>query len=368
MKRVNHLYDQIADFSNLLRAFYKARKGKRKNANVAAFEVRLEWELLALKEELQSGSYRPGGYRTFIISDPKERMISAAPFRDRVVHHALCNLIEPVFDRTFIFDTYANRLGKGTHASIRRCQGFLRRYPYVLKADIRKYFPSIDHDILMSLIGRKVKCKKTLGLCAQIIDNSNPQERVLDYHAGDHLFTPAARRKGLPMGNLTSQFFANLYLSPLDHFVKEELRVKGYVRYVDDFVVFGKSKRELWDIKDAIDRFLSAELRLRLHPSKTFVFPSANGVAFLGQKVRRTHRTLLKANVSRMRKRLKKRLLAFHESRLSCETLEMQLNSWLGHARQADSWRLEKEVFRYLKHGKGVPLFEKENGGWAVLG
>ena len=184
MKRFNQLFDQVADFSNLLRAFYKARKGKRKNANVAVFEAKLEWELLTLKEELQGGTYRPGGYRTFTIRDPKERMISAAPFRDRVVHHALCNIIEPVLDKTFIFDTYANRMGKGTHAGIRRCQQYMRQYKYVLKADIRKYFPSIDHAILLGLIGRKIKCKKTLALCRLIVENTGarlPPRRRLIY-------------------------------------------------------------------------------------------------------------------------------------------------------------------------------------------
>jgi RNA-directed DNA polymerase len=367
MKRHNHLFEQITDCQNLLAAFYKARKGKRKNANVAVFEARLEWELLALREELRSGTYQPGKYRTFLIRDPKERMISAAPFRDRVVHHALCNVIEPIFDRTFIHDSYANRKGRGTHAGIRKCQAYLREYPYALKADIRKYFPTIDHELLMGLIEKKIKCRQTLALCRLIIANSNPQEEVKDYFPGDDLFSPAGRRKGLPMGNLTSQFFANLYLSPLDHFVKEELRVKGYARYVDDFVLFGQSKKELWEKKSAIDHFLATQLRLRLHPGKTRVFPSTNGAAFLGQKIFQSHRVLLKDNVKRMRRRLRKRLALFQKKELSAERLELQLNSWLGHARQAHSHHLVEGLYRRLKHENGVLLFVKPNGAWAVL-
>lgn len=144
MKRFGNLYNDICAISNLRQAFYKARKGKKKTHPIAAFEVNLEWELLRLHEELTNRSYHPGQYNTFKIYDPKERMISAAPFRDRVVHHALCNIIEPIFEPTLISDTYANRKGKGTHAGIHRCQHFLRQYQFVLKADIRKYFPSID--------------------------------------------------------------------------------------------------------------------------------------------------------------------------------------------------------------------------------
>ncbi|HAD10942.1 MAG TPA: RNA-dependent DNA polymerase, partial [Saprospirales bacterium] len=238
MKRLGGLFESIITFDNLLLAFYKARKGKRSNQNVAAFEANLEWELLRLAEELRTDTYQPGAYRTFLIHDPKQRMISAAPFRDRVVHHALCNIIEPIFEPTLITHTYANRKGKGIHAGIRYCQECVRKYSYVLKSDIKKYCPGIDHDILIKIIARKIKCTRTLLLIDRIIDNSNPQEIVLDYFPGDNLFTTSQRRKGLPMGNLTSQFFANLYLSPLDHFIKEELQMEGYARYVDDLIIF----------------------------------------------------------------------------------------------------------------------------------
>lgn len=230
MNRHKHLFDAVTSFANLLSASRKARRGKRDKAAVARFEYDLESELLRLQDELKSGRYCPGEYHTFWIEDPKHRLISAAPYPDRVVHHALCNVLEPIFDRTFIHDTYACRAGKGTHAAIKRFQLFARSNRYVLKCDVQKYFPSIDHEILLEEISRKLGCKKTMALIRRILENSNPQEEALHYFPGDDLFTPLERRRGIPIGNLTSQLFANLYLNRFDHFVKEELRQKCYLR------------------------------------------------------------------------------------------------------------------------------------------
>ena len=220
MKTFGNLYGQITSFDNLLLAARNARKGKRFQANVAQFDFQLERNLFQLLQELQSKTYRPGVYHSFIISEPKERMISAAPYRDRVVHHALCNVTAPIFERTFIYDSYANRRGKGTHAAILRFQHYARRYPYVLKCDIRKFFPSIDHALLKQELRWKITCPDTLWLIDAIIDNSNPQEEHLVYFPGDDLFTPHQRRHGLPIGNLTSQWWGNIYLNRFDHFYR----------------------------------------------------------------------------------------------------------------------------------------------------
>lgn len=367
MKRFGNLYDKICTPGNLRLAFYQARKGKKKTKSIAAFEVNMEWELDKLREELQTDIYHPGPYTSFKIYDPKERMISAAPFRDRVVHHALCNIIEPIFEPTLIFDTYANRKGKGTHAAIHRGQKFLRFYQYVLKADIRKYFPSIDHAVLKQIIRRKIKCKPTLELIDKIIDNSNRQETVADYFQGDNLFSPVEKAKGLPMGNLTSQFFANLYLSPLDHFIKEELRTKGYVRYVDDFVAFHNSKQTLHEVKARVADFLFNRLRLVLHPRKTQVFPTKDGLTFLGQRIFITHRRLRRQNVQRFRKRLHYRLKLYKNGQISPDLMECQLNSWLGHAKQADTFRLRKKIYSYLRFQQGLNLFETDRFAWRLL-
>jgi RNA-directed DNA polymerase len=237
-----NLYHKIWEFDNLLMALKKAQKGKREVKAVARFLFQQEKNLFWLQRVLKNKTYQPGKYKTFYIYDPKERMISAAPFHDRVVHHALCNIIEPLFDKTFIYDSYANRKGKGTHKAILRYQQYARKYPYVLKCDIRKFFPSIDHEILKEELRWKIQCEDTLWLIDKVIDGSNKQKPHDVYFPGDDLFTPFQRKKGLPIGNLTSQFWANVYMNRFDHFVKEELGVKGYIRYVDDFVVFGKNK------------------------------------------------------------------------------------------------------------------------------
>ena len=238
MKRHGNLWEQVISFEALLRAADTARRGKRFRPTVAAFHFDQERELWRLHEELSTKTYRPGAYRTFVICEPKPRQISAAPYRDRVVHHALVKVLEPLYERSFIADSYACRKGKGTHAGVDRCQQFARRFRYVLKADVQKFFPSLDHEILKGLVVRKIKDKDVLWLVGQIIDHSNPQEEVVNYFPGDDLFTPSERRRGIPIGNQTSQFFANVYLDPLDHFVKDRLRIKGYVRYVDDFLLF----------------------------------------------------------------------------------------------------------------------------------
>ena len=184
---------------------------------------------MRLERELTTGRYRPGRYTTIELFDPKHRIVSAAPFRDRVVHHAFCAVCEPVFERGFIFDSYANRKGKGTHRAVARYETFRDQYRYVLRCDIRRYFPAIDHDLLKRDLRRRLTCHRTLALADRIIDGSNPQEPVNCYYPGDDLFTPYGRRRGLPIGNLTSQFFANVYLDGLDHFCKEVLRAKGYL-------------------------------------------------------------------------------------------------------------------------------------------
>jgi retron-type reverse transcriptase len=235
MKRYGYLWSQIIKFDNLLAAARQAQKGKRFRENVLRFNYNLETELIQLHQELVTKTYRPGQYKTFQVKEPKPRLISAAPYRDRVVHHALCNVIMPIFERSLIHDTYANREGYGSHRALKRFTEFTRSSRYILQCDVRKYFPSIDHEILKNILRCKIKCPSTLWLIETIIDGSNEQETVIQYFPGDDLLTPAQRRRGLPIGNLTSQFFANVYLSSFDHFVKEQLKAKKYLRYVDDF-------------------------------------------------------------------------------------------------------------------------------------
>lgn len=335
MKTYKNLFAQIISFENILLASYKAAKGKRERYYVIDFFIKLEENIYRLQRELLQQSYYPGGYTTFRIYNTKPRKISAAPFRDRVVHHALINVIGPLLERSFIYDSYANRVGKGTHKAIRRFQSYLRRYDWVLQGDIKKYFPSIDHEILKSLFRKKMADSKTLWLIDTIIDGSNKQEAIDDYFPGDDLFAPYQRRKGLPIGNLTSQFFANFYLNPFDHFVKEKLRCPAYLRYVDDFVLFSHSKRELQEWRQRISKFIE-HYRLRLKPRGVHLYPARNGNRFLGQVVFRTHRRLAGENVRRFRKRLRK------WEKMPPENLDQRIASWVGHAKQADTQALLK--------------------------
>jgi len=337
LKTYNNLFDKITSFANLLSAAHQAAKGKRSHPAVISFFEKLEDNLYQLQTELKRKYYEPGEYTTFHIYDPKPRLISAAPFRDRVIHHTLMNIIAPLLERSFIFHSYANRIGKGTHRAIRQYQNYLKEYEFVLKCDIKKYFPSIDHEILKSLIRKRIACEQTLWLIDSIIDGSNEQVKVNDYFPRDDLFTPFKRRKGLPIGNLTSQFFANYYLNPLDHLIKEQLKCKAYLRYVDDFVLLSNSKHQLWEWKEKIKIFLE-DYRLKLHPTRCQVYPTDSGYRFLGQIVFKTHRLLPSANVRKFKKRLKK------WGTNPPENFQQRVASWVGHASQADTFKLLKSL------------------------
>jgi hypothetical protein len=270
MNRQAGLFEAVVRFDNLLRAAGRAARGKRDRPTVARFELDLERELLALQEELTAGAYRPGTFFTFEIRDPKRRSICAAPFRDRVVHHALCDVLEPAFERRLIFDTYACRPRKGTHAAIARAREFSRRYGYFLKCDVRKFFASVDHDLLRGLLARMFKDRSLLDLLGRIIAHNPPG---------------AAPGTGLPIGNLTSQHFANLYLGELDHHLKDRLGVKGYLRYMDDLLLFGHDKPALHLLLAEIRRFLSDRLALSLKDNASVLAPVSEGIPFLGFRV-----------------------------------------------------------------------------------
>ena len=346
MKREGNLWQGMIAFKSLLLAAHAAARGKRFKPCVARFVFDLERQLLRLQEELASKTYRPGPYRTFTIYEGKTRQISAAPFRDRVVHHALTGILEPIFERSFVFDSYACRKGKGTHAAVDRCQQFARRYRYVLKADVRKFFPSIDHQILKTLVARRIKDPDVLWLVGLIIDHSNPPGPPLMWFPGDDLFTPTERRRGLPLGNQTSQFFANVYLDPLDHFVCDRLG-SSYVRYVDDFLVFADDKRRLGEVRLGVERFLET-LRLRIHGDKSVVFPCEQGIRFLGYRVFPTHRLLARENIRRFRRRMRWMQREFALGRIGFDAIRPRIMSWIGHARHAHTYRLRTDLFRTI--------------------
>jgi retron-type reverse transcriptase len=337
------LFQRITSFANLLQAARLASRGKRLRPNVATFALDLESELYQLQQELISRSYRPGPYRTFLIREKKARFISAAPFRDRVVHHALCQVIEPIFERGFLYDSYACRKGKGTHAAVNRASSYARRFRYVLKCDVAKYFPSIDHAVLLDLITERIWDEGALWLIRTILSGSNPQPEAVAYFPGDDLLTPLERRRGIPIGNQTSQFFANVYLDKLDHYVKETLRAPGYVRYVDDLLVFDHDKHRLHEVRSAIEAFL-VRLRLRLHPRKCVVTTADAGFTFLGYRMFPTHRRLDADNVRRFKRRLRRYHQAVVEGRMSDSERRDRIRSWIAHAQHADTILLRTRI------------------------
>jgi retron-type reverse transcriptase len=345
MKRIGNLWPELTSFSNLLTALHRAAAGKRKRPDVAAFLMNQEPELMQLQRELKDGSYQPGSYRTFRIHEPKPRTISAAPFRDRVIHHALTQVLEPVFEKQFSKDSFACRKGKGTHLALERAKLGARHHAYALKCDVRKYFPSIDHEILKNLLARAVKCAPTLDLAARIIDGSNAQEEILLYFPGDDLFTPGERRRGLPLGNQTSQFFANVYLNPLDQLINRELRPTVYVRYVDDFLLFGDSQEALRDQLQRMQPLLHG-LRIELHPRKSRVYRTRDGVTFLGWRVFPERTRLVRGNVARFRRRLGRLCREYQQGVRDWDQIHPRVRAWMAHAAHGNTWKLREQIFR----------------------
>jgi retron-type reverse transcriptase len=352
MKRYGNLYPQITDFANLVLAAHQAQRGKRFREKILKFNYNLEAELAKIKSELESKTYQPGRYKTFEICEPKPRLISAAPYRDRVVHHALCNIIVPIFERTFIADSYANRLGFGTHKALRRFTSFARSSRYILQCDIKKYFPSIDHEILKSLLRCKLKCDDTLWLSDTIINSSNPQESVIEHFPNDDLLSPLQRRKGLPIGNLSSQFFANVYLNSLDHFVKEQLKAKKYVRYVDDFALFSDDYGFLSEARLAIEEHL-VSLRLKLHPVKSQLFETRHGASFLGFRILPDTIRVRTENLRRGQRRLQKLQRDYTQGRIEFQDVDCSIQSWVAHLAHGDTWRLRQKIFASLVFTRG---------------
>lgn len=270
MNSIGGLFERVVSLENLRLAAVAAARGKRGKPDVAAFLAQGDTALLELREQLLAGSYWPGGYRQFRVLDPKPRTISVAPFRDRVVHHAVCDLAMPLVERRFVDDSFACRKGKGTHRAVARAQELVRRHPRFLKLDVKGFFDSVDHGILVRLLERTFRERRLSQLLERVV-----RAGACDGRAG----------KGLPIGNLTSQWFANLYLDELDHRAKEAWGSAGYVRYMDDMLVLGDTTDDLWRLHGEIDRYLQAERGLTLKAEATQCGVCRDGVPFLGMRI-----------------------------------------------------------------------------------
>jgi len=340
MNKINNIYSKIVSKENLYRAAYMASKGKRYKNAAADFNFSLEKEIGVLCEKLSTKTYRHGKYRTFTIYEPKEREIAAAPFRERVVHHAVREILEPIIDREFIYDSYACRKGKGTHKAVGRAQSFLKQNKFCFHGDIRKYFPSVDHNILKVILRKRIEDKDLLWLLDEIIDSAVTLTQCESLSHGS--------AKALPLGNLTSQFFANLYLNELDCFVKFDLGEKHYLRYMDDFLVFGDSKMELKKIKNKTRTFLKELLNLDLHEGKSQIYKVSSGIKFLGFRMFKNHRKLASDNVRKLKKRLKKFDYLLGKGKIKEKRIKDSIRCWVTHSKYADTKALRFKMWQEL--------------------
>lgn len=331
MKRYGNLYSKITEFENLYLAYRKASLGHKDNGEILEYMFNYEKRLFEIQDDLINKTYRTGEYTSFYVNDPKRRLIMSLPFRDRVVHHALCNIIEPIFEKEFIYDSYACRNNKGAHRGIDRVQSFINKIEgdvYVLKCDVYQYFYSINHEILKRVIRNKIKCTDTLWLIDQIVDSNKSEV-------------------GIPIGNLTSQLFANIYLNELDYYIKQDLQIKYYVRYMDDMVVLNSNKSELWDIYHEIKRFINTVLELDFN-ARTKLFPLSQGLDFLGYRQFYDFRLLRKRCIRSSKRKFSKFSYLYEKGLIGYDKINQSIQSFIGHAKWADSWRIRESVLKKI--------------------
>ena len=334
MKRANNLLLRVADPDNLRLAAWKAAKGKRHSVEVMKWSARIEEHLSALREQILSGQVIVGNYRYFKVFEPKERQICASAFGEQVLHHALMNVCHEYFEQDQIFDSYASRKGKGTYAALERAKIYTNKHDWYLKLDVRKFFESISHEVLVNQLTRMFKDAALVGIFEQVINS----------YAASPAFEPSADKpgRGLPIGNLTSQYFANHYLVGLDRFVKETLRVKAYVRYMDDMVFWHAEKAPLHEIQAAVGDFIENELGCTLKPEA--LNRTVSGVPFLGYHIFPHHVRLLQKSKQRFIKKLRIIEAGYHSGdwdEAKCQRRVLPLLAFTGHA---DAKRLRKSV------------------------
>ena len=330
MKRHGYLFERMVSFPNLLAAAKRAFRGKKPDAESERLFLRLETELFDLQRELEEGVYAPGPCHVFWVNDPKRRRICAANLRDRIVHQAVCGAFEPVFESWQVFDSYACRKGKGQHAALRRAQSFSGSRVYFARADVRKFFDSVPHEVLLDKLRGKFKDTRLLGLCETIIRHEES--------------APGSAR-GLPIGNLTSQHWANFYLSFLDHFVKEELRVRKYLRYMDDMALFSDSKDELFGWLFEMSEYLGTELQLELKESACFVAPTWQGMPFLGCLVFPRLIRMRQKNKIRFFRKWRQREQQWHDGELDDQGFLQSASSLLGHIHHLNTRSMCRNFF-----------------------
>ena len=335
-KTIKKCFNEKLKFINLYNAYYRICKSKRNKDYILRFEIDLETNIINILNDLKRGTYRHGKYYEFIIYEPKERLIKALPLKDRIVHQWYINeFIKPYIVKRFIKDTYSCIDNRGTHKAVISLNSYMRKINrlnpnyYVLKADIRKFFYSIDKNILYSIMKKYISDKKLLGLTYNIIFDNN--ENI-----------------GIPIGNYTSQYFANIYLHELDMYIKHELRLKYYVRYMDDFVILLDSKEKCRVVLSKIKIFLNDRLHLELN-KKTRYFPNKLGIDFCGYKIFNTHILLRKSSKEKMKKKINNWNRLYKENRLDTKRVLLSVNSWIAHSNHACSYKLQRDILSKIK-------------------
>lgn len=351
MHKIRNLYTQICDFENLHQAYIHARKGKRYRIEVMKFTNRLEENLINIQNELIQKTYTVGRYREFFVHEPKKRLIMALPFKDRVVQWAIYQVLNPYFEKGYIQDSYACRVDKGTHRAVSRLQYWLRYMQrrherfYALKLDISKYFYRVDHNVLMGILRRRIGDEDLLWLLNVIVRCEHTNFGI---PLGDHQFdADRIGGVGMPIGNLTSQMFANLYLNELDQYAKQTLHVKHYLRYMDDVVVLHQDKKYLWTLKDQINGFVVDRLHLQLN-NKTMVRKTSQGIEFVGFRVWPTHKKLRKKSALKMKRRLGYLQRAYARGDVELQEVNNSLQSYLGIMMHCDSHNLKTKLMQSL--------------------
>jgi len=352
LKRFKNLYEQIIDYENLWNAYLNARKGKRYRGEVLKFTNNVEENLIQIQNELIYKTYKIGRYREFYVHEPKKRLIMALPFRDRVVQWAIYQVLEPLFDRQFIKDSYACRKGMGVQKAADRVQYWTRKLershkkPYCLKLDISKYFYRIDHDVLLNILNRKIKDDDLIWLLSIIIRS---EDTPFGVPLGDHGFeSERIPDIGMPIGNLVSQLFANLYMNELDQYAKHDMRIRHYIRYMDDVVILHQEKKELHRILEEIEVFLSYELKLQLN-NKTSIRPIRDGIEYVGYRIWSTHRKLSKKTAKKMKARFKYLKKAYSRGEVNADDVRSTVASYLGLMKHANCYNLRKKTLKDFK-------------------
>lgn len=366
MKTLKNVFEQVVDYDNLYRAYLNARLCKRYRYEVLNFSAHLEDNLVKLQKELIDRTYTLGKYREFYIYEPKKRLIMAQPFKDRVVQWAIYQVLNPVFAQGYITDSYACIKERGTHKAVKRLHYWLRQVGkkpekyYFLKLDISKYFYRIDHDVLMGILKRKIRDDDMIFLLDKIVNSSETNFGLPPGKSpGEVKRSDRVSEKGMPVGNLSNQMFANLYLNELDQYCKRTLGIHFYVRYMDDVIILHQDKDQLHEWKRIIDTFLKEKLQLDLN-EKTCIRPITLGVEFCGYKIWNTHIKLRKSTALKMKRNLKKLQKEYAAGEVTVEEAKQTISSYLGILKHCDSYSLKRTIF-------GEYGSSEEYEGWFFL-